>query len=69
MAEALPANGPRAHYMRGVIRDARTAPPTVAALDAQDSSMLTPLAGADCLIVREATHPKLTLTHTLLCSS
>jgi len=58
LAEALPANGPRAHYMRGVIRDAHTAPPTVAALDAQDSSMLKPLAGADCLIVREANAPK-----------
>jgi len=58
LAEPLPANGPRAHYMRGVIRDATTAPPTVAALDAQDSSMLTPLAGADCLIVRDAHAPK-----------
>lgn len=57
LAEPLPANGPRAHYMRGVIRDATTAPPTVAALDAQDSSMLTPLAGADCLIVRDANAP------------
>ncbi len=58
LAEPLPANGPRAHYMRGVICDATTAPPTVAALDAQDSSMLTPLAGADCLIVRDAHAPK-----------
>ncbi len=58
LAQPLPANGPRAHYMRGVIRDATTAPPTVAALDAQDSSMLTPLAGADCLIVRDAHAPK-----------
>ena len=57
LAEPLPANGPRAHYMRGVIRDETTSPPTVAALSAQDSSMLTPLAGADCLIVRDANAP------------
>lgn len=58
LAEPLPANGPRAHYMRGVIRDATTSPPTVAALEAQDSSMLTPLASADCLIIRESHAPK-----------
>lgn len=58
LAEPLPANGPRAHYMRGVICDPSTAPPMVAALNAQDSSMLTPLAGADCLIIRDAHAPK-----------
>lgn len=58
LAEALPANGPRAHYMRGVIRDAATSPPTVAALPNQDSSMLTPLAEAQCLIIRESHAPQ-----------
>ncbi len=58
LVQPLPANGPRAHYMRGVIHDASTLPPKVAALEEQDSAMLTPLARADCLIVREANAPK-----------
>lgn len=57
LAEPLAANGPRVHYMRGVIRDPSAQPPTVAALPSQDSSMLTPLAEADCLIVRDSNAP------------
>lgn len=49
---SLPANGPRAHYMRGVVQASRTNELTVTALPNQDSSMLTPLAEANCLIAR-----------------
>lgn len=45
--EPLPANGPRADYLRAVNRGGR-----VVAAAIQDSSMLRTLARADCLIVR-----------------
>ncbi len=66
LAQALPANGPRAHYMRAVITDATTTPPTVAALEDQDSSMLTPLAEADCLIVRDINAPAANVNDTIV---
>lgn len=47
LAEPLPANGPRADYMRAAHREGR-----VVAAAIQDSSMLRTLARADCLIVR-----------------
>ncbi|HEY0622704.1 molybdopterin molybdotransferase MoeA [Sphingomonas sp.] len=47
LAEPLPANGPRADYMRAVHRSGG-----VVAAAIQDSSMLRTLARADCLIVR-----------------
>ena len=47
LAEPLPANGPRADYMRALDQDGR-----VAAAAIQDSSMLRTLARANCLIVR-----------------
>lgn len=47
LGEPLPANGPRADYMRAAHRDGR-----VVAAAIQDSSMLRTLARADCLIVR-----------------
>ena len=43
----LPANGPRAHYMRARLSDARIAP-----FDSQDSSLLTILTEADALLLR-----------------
>lgn len=52
----LPANGPRAHYMR-----ARLAPgdglPDIAPFDRQDSSLLSILGQADALLIRPAGAP------------
>ena len=51
VATALASNGPRAHYMRAITgRDADGL--TVRPVASQDSSLLTPLAQADCLLVR-----------------
>ena len=47
----LPKGGPRAHYMRGHFTEGDAAR-TVTAFDRQDSSMLTVLANANCLILR-----------------
>lgn len=47
LAAALPANGPREHYIR-----ARHMPDGVVAFDKQDSSLLTVLSASDCLIVQ-----------------
>ena len=49
LAIALAANGPREHYIR-----ARHTPDGVAAFDKQDSSLLSVLSAADCLIVQPA---------------
>lgn len=48
----LPANGPRAHYMRAHWRDGALVP-----ADSQDSSLLSILARADALIVRPVDDP------------
>ena len=50
----LPANGPRAHYMRAQQRPDGS----VAASSSQDSSLLRILAEADCLIVRHPHAPE-----------
>ena len=52
LAAPIGANGPRSHYMRAttVSRDGGTR--RVAPAPSQDSSLMTPLAAADCLIVR-----------------
>ncbi len=53
LAEALPPNGPRAHYMRAVFdADGR-----IRALPNQDSSLLSVLAKADALLVRPPHDP------------
>lgn len=49
LAEPLPANDRRQDYMRGVFLDGGR---TVTPFEKQDSSMLSTLAKADCLIVR-----------------
>ncbi|KAF0675665.1 molybdopterin molybdotransferase MoeA [Profundibacterium mesophilum] len=49
LAAALPANGPRAHYMRAMME-----PAGLRAHERQDSALLTVLAGADALIIRPA---------------
>ncbi len=59
LGEPLPANGPRAHYMRGVHRQNATDARAVYPLPNQDSSLLLPLAAADCLIVRPIRAPAL----------
>ena len=52
----LPANDDRADYMRATLS---TAPdgPIATPLPAQDSSLMAPLAKADCLLIREANAP------------
>jgi len=52
LADALPGNGPREHYMR-----ARCVQGGVAAFPSQDSSLLSVLARADALIVRPPDDP------------
>lgn len=56
LAQPLPANGPRQHYMRAVmtVADGRE---TVSPLPNQDSSLLVPLALANALIVRPPNAP------------
>ncbi len=51
-ATDLPANGPRRHYMR-----ARLVHGAVEAFAAQDSALMTVLAAADCLLLREIGAP------------
>ncbi|MGJ8615787.1 MAG: molybdopterin molybdotransferase MoeA [Sulfitobacter sp.] len=52
LARALPANGPRAHYMRARIVKGEVHPD-----DRQDSSLLSVLATADALLVRPVDDP------------
>ena len=52
LAAAIPRNGPREHYMRA-LRDGTA----VRAFDRQDSSLLSVLAAAHCLIVRAPEDP------------
>ena len=51
-ATPLPANGPRAHYMRAVFEQLTDGELSVTAEPSQDSSLLTPLARANALLVR-----------------
>jgi molybdopterin molybdotransferase len=52
LAEDIPANGPREHYMRARIDGGKVVPET-----RQDSSLLTVLASADALLVRPPQDP------------
>ncbi len=56
-AVALEANGPRQHYMRATLTHDGDGPPKVSPVRSQDSSLLSPLAIADCLIVRTPNAP------------
>ncbi|MFN3869266.1 MAG: molybdopterin-binding protein, partial [Hyphomicrobiaceae bacterium] len=49
----LEANGPRRHYMRATTIGRDGGRRLVQVVPSQDSSLLSPLAAADCLIVRE----------------
>lgn len=51
-AVAIEANGPRQHYMRATLTPSVDGLPRVTPVRSQDSSLLSPLAIADCLIVR-----------------
>jgi molybdopterin molybdotransferase len=52
LATDLPANGPRAHYMRATLRDG-----ALQAADSQDSALLSVLARADALLIRPPGDP------------
>jgi len=52
LSVALPANGPRQHYMRAITEAGPDGSRQVRPVRSQDSSLLSPLAEADCLIVR-----------------
>lgn len=53
LAQPLPANGARQHYIPGIVAHDSQGMARVTALPAQDSAKLTGLVGADALIVRE----------------
>jgi molybdopterin molybdotransferase len=56
-AVALEANGAREHYMRATARRGDDGLALVTPVRSQDSSLLSPLAEADCLLVRPAGAP------------
>jgi molybdopterin molybdotransferase len=51
LAEALPENGPRAHYMRAKLH-LTDGLPLITAFKAQDSALLSVLSQADALLLR-----------------
>jgi molybdopterin molybdotransferase len=53
----LPANDERADYLRATLAPGRDGIPVVTPAPVQDSSMLTPLAQADCLLLRDPHAP------------
>src|SRR5262249_30903408 len=56
-AVALKANGPREHYMRATQRPGADGLTVVCPVRSQDSSLLAPLAEADCLLIRRGGAP------------
>lgn len=56
-AVALAPNGPRQHYMRGTLQRAADGTLEVTPVRSQDSSLLSPLAIADCLLIRPPNGP------------
>ena len=53
LAHALPANGPRTHFMRATLRDGQ-----LQVADSQDSSLLTVLSTANALLLRAPHDPE-----------
>jgi molybdopterin molybdotransferase len=53
----LPENDERADYLRAALTSGSDGPPVATPFPVQDSSMLTPLAKADCLLIREPYAP------------
>ncbi len=58
-AVAIEANGPRQHYMRATSTPGSDGLAVVTPVRSQDSSLLSPLAEADCLLVRPPKAPAL----------
>jgi molybdopterin molybdotransferase len=56
LAVDLPANGPRAHYMRATLEETGDLP-RIRPFDRQDSALLSVLAAADALLVRDIGEP------------
>jgi molybdopterin molybdotransferase len=56
LGSELPANDERADYVRATLR-AGAEGPIATAFPVQDSSMMLPLAKADCLVIREPYAP------------
>jgi molybdopterin molybdotransferase len=56
LSSDLPANDERADYLRATLRES-TEGPVATPFPIQDSSMMAPLAKADCLIIREPYAP------------
>jgi molybdopterin molybdotransferase len=54
---ALEGNGPRQHYMRATTLPGPDGLPVVTPVRSQDSSLLAPLAQADCLLIRPPRAP------------
>jgi molybdopterin molybdotransferase len=57
LAAAIEANGPREHYMRAILAPGPDGQPQVTPVRSQDSSLLSPLAEANCLLVRAPRAP------------
>jgi molybdopterin molybdotransferase len=57
LAVPVDANGPRQHYMRAVSVPGSDGLPLITPVRSQDSSLLSPLAEADCLLVRPPSAP------------
>ena len=53
----LPANDERVDYLRATLSDGPDGVPVATPLPAQDSSLMAPLAKADCLLIREPHAP------------
>jgi molybdopterin molybdotransferase len=56
LGRELPANDERAAYLRATLQPGPTGPVAIP-LPAQDSSLMAPLAKADCLVIREPNAP------------
>jgi molybdopterin molybdotransferase len=59
LTEALERNGPRQHYMRAVTARDASGALTVTPQSSQDSSLMSPLAASNALIVRVVDAPAL----------
>jgi molybdopterin molybdotransferase len=57
LAAPIEANGPREHYMRGILGPGPDGQPQVTPIRSQDSSLLSPLAQANCLLLRAPRAP------------
>mgnify|MGYP002625100210 CR=1 FL=1 len=57
LSSPLEKNGPRQHYMRATIEQADDGQAMVRPVRSQDSSLLSPLSQADCLLIREPGAP------------